>query len=197
MADIYTTITGNVTADPQINHTNNGKAVTNVNVAVNHRVKDQQGNWQDGAATFVSGTVWEDMALNVCESLQKGNEVAMTGWMYTESFQRQDGTTGSALKMRVEHIGPTLRWGTTRYQKVDRRNGGQQGGGFGAQPANGFGAPAPQQSGWGQSQPQAPAPAQMPPQGQPQQQVPQQADVWGGTSQNTGWGQPQQGQPPF
>lgn len=162
MADIYTTVAGNVTADPQIKYTNNGKAVTNVNIAANHRVKD--GNeWKDGAATFVSGAVWEQMAENVCESICKGHEVAMTGWLYTEAFTRQDGTEGTALKMRVEHIGPTLRWGVTTYRKVDRRNGGGTSSAWQS---------APQGTDWG-------TPQNQPPQQAPQSQPP--ADPWQGS----------------
>ena len=186
------TVIGNLTADPELRFTPNGAAVANFTVASTPRTFNKQTNqWEDGEAMFLRCSIWREAAENVAGSLTKGARVIVQGNLKARSFEDKDGNKRTSWEVDALEVGPSLKFATAQ---VSRSTPGQQGGGFGA--------PAPQSSGWGQSQPQAPAPAQAPPQGQPQQQVPQpqtpqQPDPWSGTSQNTGWGQPQQGQPPF
>ena len=46
-------ITGNLAADPELRHTNGGRAVTSLRVAANPRRYDRQGGqWVDGATNY-------------------------------------------------------------------------------------------------------------------------------------------------
>jgi single-strand DNA-binding protein len=51
MSDTHVTITGNLTADPELKFTPNGAAVANFRIAVTTRVRD--GNtWRDGDTSY-------------------------------------------------------------------------------------------------------------------------------------------------
>lgn len=167
MFDPTIIVVGNLTADPELRFTSNGKAVANFTIAANHRVKN--GNdWQDGETTFYRATVWEKVAENVAASLRKGQQVIAVGSVHTEKYVTQQGEERTSLVLNVDEVGPSLRFAPAQVTRV----GG-----------NGNSAPSqPQQSGgWGQPAQQS-APAQ---------------DPWSGGQQQTAWGQPSQGNPPF
>ena len=50
---IQASVTGRLTADPDLRFTPSGKAVANLSIAVNHRKKNQQGDWEDSGATYL------------------------------------------------------------------------------------------------------------------------------------------------
>lgn len=63
-------ITGNLTRDPEMRFTPQGKAVTDYTVAVNDF---------DGTTMWVKVTVWEDRAENDHEYLKQGDKVMVIG----------------------------------------------------------------------------------------------------------------------
>ena len=62
-----------------------GKAVANVRVAVNHRVRQGEA-WVDGEPAFYDITVWEKAAENAAESFGKGDRVLFAGQVHTEAW---------------------------------------------------------------------------------------------------------------
>jgi single-strand DNA-binding protein len=68
-SDNFTVQVGNLTDDPELRFTPNGTPVANFRLAVNQRVKDANGTWRDGEASFFKVNVWRDQAENVAESL--------------------------------------------------------------------------------------------------------------------------------
>lgn len=139
-----TTITGNITKDPEgLRHVGDAP-VLNLNVAVNRREK-VKGEWQDGEPTFYRLNIWRDLAVNAADSLRKGQEVIVVGTVKTHSWD-QDGQRRSAQEIDVDAIGPNLRFQTTTAQKVHKNSGGQSAGGAGA---GGWGNDQPPQDPWG------------------------------------------------
>ncbi len=184
--DTVITITGNLTADPELRFTPSGAAVANFTVASTPRMFDRQSNeWKDGETLFMRCSVWRDAAENVAESLQRGMRVIVSGRLKSRSYETKEGEKRTVIEMDVDEIGPSLRSATAKVNKTQRGGGGggfgggQQGGGAPA----GAGAPAAGQGGWGQ-----PAGG---PQGAPQ------TGPQGG--QQGGWGQgaPSYDEPPF
>lgn len=130
------TLVGTLVADPELRFTPNGKAVANFNIACNSRKKNDSGQWEDGDATFLRGTVWGEYAENVAESLTKGLKVIVRGQLKQRSYEK-DGQKRTVYELDVEEIGPTLRFATARVNKASRGGGQQQA------------APAAQDNGWG------------------------------------------------
>ncbi len=142
------TIVGNLTADPELRHTQNGIAVANFTIASTPRVFDRQANeYKDGDPLFLRASAWREFGEHIAGSLQKGTRVIAQGELKVRTFQREDGTNGTSTELAVTAIGPELRYATATVQRVPS---GQGGGGFGGgQPQ---GQPWGQQQGGGQPQ---------------------------------------------
>lgn len=125
------TLVGNLTDDPELKFTPSGAAVANFTVASTPRTFDKQTNeWRDGDALFIRCAAWRQLAENVAESLQKGQQVIVTGALKVRNYERQDGSKGTSVEMNVDEIGPSLRFATAKVTRVNRSGGGG-GGGFG------------------------------------------------------------------
>lgn len=104
------TITGvaRLTADPELRFTGNGKPVASVRLAFNQRRLNQQTQqWEDGDTFFVRGQAWERLAENICETLQKGMEVMVSGDLRTERWEK-DGQKHEMPSLTIRSIGPNL-----------------------------------------------------------------------------------------
>lgn len=140
------TVIGNLTDDPELKFTPSGAAVANFTVASTPRTFDRQTNeWKDGTPLFLRCSVWRQVAENVAESLQKGQQVIVHGALNIRNFERQDGSKGTSVEMNVYEIGPSLRFATAKVTKASRSGGG--GGGFndGGQSSGGGANPWSQQ----------------------------------------------------
>ena len=125
------TLVGNLTDDPELKFTPSGAAVANFTVASTPRTFDRQTNeWKDGDALFIRCAAWRQLAENVAESLQKGQQVIVTGALRIRNYERQDGSRGTSVELNVDEIGPSLRFATAKVTRVNRSGGGG-GGGFG------------------------------------------------------------------
>lgn len=94
-------IIGNLGKDCVVN-TVNGKSVMNFTVAHTEKFKDAQGNQKD-RTTWVDCAYWSDRT-GVAPYLKKGTQVYAEGTPEVRTFQRQDGTAGASLTLRVLNI---------------------------------------------------------------------------------------------
>jgi single-strand DNA-binding protein len=92
---------GHLGKDCQVN-TVNGKNVINFTLAHTDKFKDSQGNLQE-KTTWVDCAYWTDRTA-VAQYLTKGKQVFVEGQPEARSFQRNDGTPGSSLSLRVRDI---------------------------------------------------------------------------------------------
>lgn len=121
------TIVGNLTSDPELRFTPAGAAVANFTVASTPRQYNRQsGEWEDGDALFLRGTVWRWMAENVAETLSRGDRVVVQGRLKQRSFETKEGEKRTVVEMDVDEIGPSLRYATAKVNKVSRGGGQQQ-----------------------------------------------------------------------
>lgn len=116
----HTTITANVTRDPDLRYTQDGKAVVNLSLAHNSRTKDSNGQWVDGETTFLEATVWEHVAEHVAESLHRGDRVIVAGELSVEGYTGSDGTSRTRVRIRVDELGPSLRFASASVRKAER-----------------------------------------------------------------------------
>jgi single-strand DNA-binding protein len=146
------TVIGNLTDDPELKFTPSGAPVANFTVASTPRTFDRQTNeWKDGTPLFIRCSVWRQIAENVAESLQKGQQVIVHGALNIRNYERQDGSKGTSVEMNVYEVGPSLRFATAKVTKTSRGGGGGGGGDFGGGQGGGGNASA-----WGGQQPAAP-----------------------------------------
>jgi len=94
-------VIGNLGKDCVVN-TVNGKNVINFTVAHTEKYRDSQGNQQE-KTTWVDCAYWTDRTA-VSQYLLKGKQVYVEGQPESRSFQRNDGTPGASLSLRVRDI---------------------------------------------------------------------------------------------
>jgi single-strand DNA-binding protein len=108
-----------VVADPELRFTPSGKAVCNVRLVCNDR-KKQGDEWVDGDPFWVRATVWERLAENTAETLRKGDHVLVGGRMFTDEFERADGTKSITVRLHAFDIAPSLRYNTAEVKRIKR-----------------------------------------------------------------------------
>ena len=113
-------VTGNLTRDPELRHTNGGTAVCTPRVACNGRRKNQEtGEWVD-KPNYFDVTVWGAQGENCAQYLSKGRPVAIDGRL--EWREWEDRETGKK-RQSVDIIADSV-------QFLGSREGGENGGRF-------------------------------------------------------------------
>ena len=137
MSSTTITVTGNLTADPDLKFFESGDAYCNLSIAVGSRKKNAEGEWVDGDTSFYDATAVGSLAENIANSLTKGTRVVLTGTQSQRHWEDKDGNKRSSYSIRIDSLGPELRWATASVTK------NAKGGGSSA-PAS-SGRPAPSQ----------------------------------------------------
>lgn len=117
------TITGNLTADPDLRYTDTGIAVTSFTVAATPRVLDRTENtYRDGDTIFLRCVMWRRPAEIAADSLRRGMRVLAHGRLRQRTLTHE-GSTHTVTELDVEEIGPTLRYATVAVTTQPRRGG--------------------------------------------------------------------------
>ena len=119
------TITGNLTADPELRHTGGGTAVCQLRVAVNGRRKDGD-QWVD-KPNYFNVTVWGAQGENANNYLSKGRPVAIDGRLDWREWEAKDG---SGKRQSVEIVADNVQFLGSRDGSAPGGGGGNNGGGF-------------------------------------------------------------------
>jgi single-strand DNA-binding protein len=116
-----TTITGNLTREPEIRYTREGQATTQLGVAVNRRWLDRASQeWQE-STSFFDVVCWRELAENVALSLTKGMRVVVTGRLDHRTWETEDGEHRAKVEITADEVGASLRFATAEVHKVERR----------------------------------------------------------------------------
>ncbi|MDR0868677.1 MAG: single-stranded DNA-binding protein [Planctomycetota bacterium] len=93
-------LVGNLTRDPELRTTPNGKAVTDITLAINEFRGRSDAGAGGSSAVFIDVTVWERAAENVCQYMRKGNPLLVEGRLSADKWV--DKETGKNMsKIRV------------------------------------------------------------------------------------------------
>jgi single-strand DNA-binding protein len=151
-----TTITGNITADPELRFTANGTAVCNFTIATTPRKYDKATEeWIDGDTLFMRCTTWGTQAENMAEKLAKGARVVATGDLEQHQYTDGEGVERISVELSVDEIGSSLRYAeksAAPTQKAPARTAPARGNSKPAQKQyarNGQGSRSPQTVGGG------------------------------------------------
>lgn len=97
-------LTGNLTRDPELRHTNAGTAVCNLRIAVNTRQKDgSTGEWRD-KPNYFDVTVWGGQGENAAQYLSKGRPVAIDGRLEWREWEDQGGNKRQSVEIIADTV---------------------------------------------------------------------------------------------
>jgi single-strand DNA-binding protein len=112
MTEAAVSFAGNLTEDPELQHTESGIARAMFRVAVSARREQEP--------SFFTVIVWRDQAEHAAESLSKGSRVVVVGRLQQRSWTAEDGSTRSVVEVVAEELGPSLRWATATTTRATR-----------------------------------------------------------------------------
>ena len=95
-------ISGNIGNDPDLRQTASGVQVLSFSVAVNDRVKGEDGQWTD-RPNWIDCTMFGARAQSVSRFLSKGSKVAIDGKLRWSQWER-DGQKRSKVEVIVDEI---------------------------------------------------------------------------------------------
>lgn len=96
------TISGNLTRDAELRQTASGMAVLGFSVAVNDRVKGEDGQWTD-RPNFIDCSMFGTRAEKIAPYLSKGTKVTIAGKLRWSQWER-DGQKRSKVEVIVDEI---------------------------------------------------------------------------------------------
>ncbi len=119
------TVTGNLTADPELRFLESGAALCRFTVASTPRTFNKDTNqWVDGEAMFLTCTAWRQLGENAAESLTRGARVIVTGRLKQRHWETPEGEKRSMFGLDVDEVGPSLRFATAKVNKTSRASNG-------------------------------------------------------------------------
>jgi single-strand DNA-binding protein len=121
MSTAVTTVTGNITAAPELKYTKAGVARLPFSIASTSSYKDNDGEWKD-ETSFFNAVAWRGIAETAAETLEKGLAVIVTGIMEQRSWETPEGDKRSTVELKVKSVGPNCIGITsvTRRQRGDK-----------------------------------------------------------------------------
>lgn len=118
MNDTMITIVGNVVDTPRRRRTKNGHDVTNFRIASTSRRFDrEQEKFVDNSTLYVNVTCWRQFAVNVDESIKKGQPVVVYGRYYMREYKVEEQLR-SSYELEAVAIGHDLARGTSQFTRV-------------------------------------------------------------------------------
>lgn len=120
MPDSFTSITGNVTRDPELRFTNSGQATASFSVAVNRRWQDQQTKeWREQVSYF-DVVAWRDLAEHVAESVTRGTRVTVSGRLEQRSWEdNETKQKRSKVEIVADDVAASLRFATAKITRIE------------------------------------------------------------------------------
>jgi len=98
-------LVGNLTRDPELRTTPNGKSVCTLGLAVNEKYKNDAGEWIE-KPNYFDIVVWGAQGESCAQYLSKGRQIAVDGRLSFRSWEAQDGSKRS----KVEVIANTVQF---------------------------------------------------------------------------------------
>lgn len=131
-----TTLSGNLTRDPEIRYTRDGQANATFGLAVNRRWQPRGSEEWEEAASFFDIVCWRELAENVALSLVKGSRVVVTGRLDQNVWETELGERRSRVEVTADEVGASLRFATAEITRSERRTPTHDGTGGRSDPAD-------------------------------------------------------------
>jgi single-strand DNA-binding protein len=115
------TLVGNVTADPVLRMSANGRGVIRFDLAINRRRFNRETNqYDDLPPVFHRVVAFGPVAENAAETLRKGLEVVVVGQMADDSYETDTGEKRRQVVLEAQVIAPSLRFAKATVVRVQR-----------------------------------------------------------------------------
>lgn len=122
MSDADIALNGRLTADPTLRHTQTGQPVVNFDVAHTPRKRNDSGEWVDAGETlFLRVIAWRALAVNIAESLHKGDAVNVIGRLKQRSFEH-NGEQRKAVEVDADIVSLDLRYSSADVTRNQPRS---------------------------------------------------------------------------
>lgn len=93
---------GNLTRDPELRQTPNGRSVVNFSLALNSAYKDAGGEWQE-ITDFIDVVAWGPLAERVAQYMSKGRRCFVQGRMQSRNWE-QDGQKRTKVEVLANDV---------------------------------------------------------------------------------------------
>lgn len=114
------TVNAKVLEPPKFKHTPRGLPVLKLRLLATNRWEDTDGTWHDGASFRTTATAFKDLAVNIRDSIHKGDLVICTGRIETEDWFDAVGAPKTVDKFVLNDCGPSLKMARRRHEHVVR-----------------------------------------------------------------------------
>lgn len=94
-------MTGRITKDPEIRHTQNQIACLMFTLAVDRGYKDAQGN---KLSDFIPCVAWNSKAEFISKYVKKGNMLEVTGTIQSRMYQNQQGENRVLIEVILDSV---------------------------------------------------------------------------------------------
>ena len=99
------TLIGNLTGDPELRHTKNGKAVADMSLALNRTYTVQPSGERREETTYIDVVLWNRQAELASQYLKKGRSVLVEGRLQEDSWQdKTSGQTRKKIRVVAERL---------------------------------------------------------------------------------------------
>lgn len=113
---------GNLAAEPEIRFTPSGAQVAKFTVIENRRRKTEDGKgWEDAEPNAFRVQAWDSLAVNIAESVHKGDRVMVEGSVVTDRWTDKDSNQErTAQHIRADEVAFSLKFHTVTATKAPR-----------------------------------------------------------------------------
>ena len=115
-----TSLTGNLTRDPEIRYTRDGQATTSFGLAINRRWQDRETREWEESVSFFDVVCWRELAENAALSLTKGMRVVVTGRLEQRTWETEEGERRQKVEVVADDVGASLRFATVEVHRSER-----------------------------------------------------------------------------
>lgn len=123
---------GNLGADPEVRHTQDGRPIVNLRVATSESWRDKKSGERREKTEWHRVVIFNEGLANIAEQyLKKGSKVYLEGQLQTRKWQDQSGQDKYSTEVVLQGFNGTM-------TMLDGPGGGSGGGGYGGGSGGGF-----------------------------------------------------------
>lgn len=94
-------LVGRLTRDPELRKTTTGTSVASFTLAVDNRLKDENGN---KTTSFIPCVVWKEQAENCVRFIHKGSLVGVEGRLNHRTYDNQEGKKVQVIEVVCDSV---------------------------------------------------------------------------------------------
>ena len=109
------TVSGNLTKDIEVQTSQSGVNYARFSIGRSFKTRNDETR-----TSFFDGVIFGELASHAAASLHKGDRVLVQGSLEQSKWTTDDGQRRQRHELRVEDIGPSLRWAEAVVEKAVR-----------------------------------------------------------------------------